>query len=183
MGRRTKRQKQEFNFPTQDISDAELNSVSSAPKSSTEHWQKDAEEKGKQLSAVASIPEVFRPDQVEFIFDVLAIVLSFIYSQILKYDFKVIHEELAFDKEMKERLSIPLARICSKYAPSEWAGMTAEIELCTTMGIWMVAGFGRAKDAVQRDKNAKAQAAQQRHSNRVTQIPTPQQEEVSAIPL
>jgi hypothetical protein len=185
MGRKRKKEKQQFSFPTQDTTDQEFDAIVDGEKvssSSADHWKKNAEEKGKQAAAVANIPEIFRPDQVSFIFDILAIVLSFIYSQILKYDFKVIHEELAFDAEQKERLSIPLARICSKYAPSEWAGMTAEIELCCVIGVWMVAGFGRAKQAVAKDQQEKARATQQRRQ--VAQMPQQQQEqEPAAIPL
>jgi hypothetical protein len=183
MGRKRK-QRQTINFPTQDTTDAELNAVVDGERVSTsgaDHWKKDAEEKGKHVAAVANIPEIFTPEQVSFIFDILAIVLSFIYSQLLKYDFKVIHAELSFEAEQKERLSVPLARICSKYAPSEWAGMTAEIELICVLGVWAVSGFGRAKQAVQKDQRERAEKA--RPVNRVTQMPAQQQEEVGAIPL
>jgi hypothetical protein len=185
MGRKRK-QRQTINFPTQDTTDAELNAVVDGERvstSSADHWKQDAEEKGKQVAAVANIPEIFTPDQVSFIFDILAIVLSFIYSQLLKYDFKVIHQELSFEPDQKERLSIPLARICSKYAPSEWAGMTAEIELICVLGVWAVSGFGRAKQSVEKDKREKMHAAEQHRRNPVTQVPQQQQEEVGAIPL
>jgi hypothetical protein len=144
----------------------------------SDRWQ--TEEKEKQVAAAAKIPEIFEPHQVAFVFDVLAMILSFIYSYILKYDFKIIFAELSFEEDQKIRMSKPLARICSKYAPSEWAGMTAEIELVTTLGVWMVAGFGRAKQAVQKDQQEKARTAQEKNRNRVTQMP---QAEPAAIPL
>lgn len=105
----------------------------------------NAKEKGKIADAVKEIPEIFSPEQVAWLFDAYAAILSFTYSLLLKIDYKAISEELEFDTDDKERMSKPLARILSKYCPSEWAGMSAEIELITGLGIWTVASFGRAK--------------------------------------
>lgn len=111
-----------------------------------DNLEQDATEKEKVKRAAALIPEIFKPEQVEWVFDVYVGILSFAYSLALKVDFKEINDELEFSKEQKEGLSKPLANILSKYAPSEWAGRTDEIQLITMMGIWTVTSFKRAKN-------------------------------------
>ena len=124
-----------------------------------ENLEQDAAEKEKVRKAAAAIPEIFTPEQVEWVFDGYVAILSFVYSLALKTDFSAIQEELSFSKEQKESLSKPLAKICSKYAPSEWAGMTAEIQLVTMLGVWTVASFQRAKN-VQRALDEKKKDAE-----------------------
>lgn len=111
-----------------------------------EKLSQDAEEKERVKKAAAAIPEIFTPEQVVWLLDAYVAILSFVYSLVLKADFKAIQDELNFSKEQKEDLAKPLAKICSKYAPSEWAGMTAEIQFITMMGVWTVASFQRAKN-------------------------------------
>jgi hypothetical protein len=106
----------------------------------------NAAEKEEVKKAAATIPEIFTPEQVAWVFDVYVGIISFVYSLVLKCDFKAIQEELEFTAEQKDAMAIPLAKICSKYAPSEWAGMTAEIQLIMTLGIWTVASFQRARN-------------------------------------
>jgi len=95
--------------------------------------------------AAAAIPEIFTPGQVEWVFDAYTAVLSFLYSLTLKTDFEAIQTELEFSQSQKEMMAKPLAKICSKYAPSEWAGMTDEIQLVTMLGLFTVSSFKRAK--------------------------------------
>lgn len=111
-----------------------------------EELRGNAAEKEDVKKAAAAIPEIFTPEQVEWVFDVYVGILSFIYSLILKTEFDAIQKELEFDKDQKKSLSVPLAKVCSKYAPSEWAGMTAEIQLITMMGIYTVSSFQRARN-------------------------------------
>lgn len=111
-----------------------------------EELRDNAEQKEQVKKAAAAIPEIFTPEQVVWVFDVYVGILSFVYSLILKCDFKAINDELEFTKEQKESLAVPLAKVCSKYAPSEWAGATAEIQLITMLGVWTVASFQRARN-------------------------------------
>lgn len=111
-----------------------------------EELRDNAAQKEDVKKAAAAIPEIFTPEQVAWVFDVYVGILSFIYSLILKCDFKAINDELEFTKEQKDSLAVPLAKVCSKYAPSEWAGATAEIQLITMLGVWTVASFQRARN-------------------------------------
>lgn len=110
-----------------------------------ERIREDAAEKENVKKAVEAIPEIFKPEQVEWCFDVYVGILSFVYSLILKVDFKDINDELEFTKDQKELMSKPLANILSKHAPAEWAGRTDEIQLITTLGLFTVMSFKRAK--------------------------------------
>lgn len=105
----------------------------------------DAAVKEKVKAAAAAIPEIFTPEQVEWVFDAYVGILCFAYSIILKIDFMALWDELKLDDELKKQLSKPLAKICSRYAPAKWAGHTPEIELLTMMGIWTVSSFKRAR--------------------------------------
>jgi hypothetical protein len=143
MGRRSKI-KQAFAFPVDSESlDAAV------PSSSPEVDKVVSESKKKKeiQSAVAAIPEIFTPEQVVWVFDVYVAILSFVYSLVLKSDFKAISSELSMEEAEKQTMAKPLARVLSKYAPSEWAGMQPEIELITCMGIWTVTSYKRAQSA------------------------------------
>lgn len=109
----------------------------------------DAKEKKKVLEAAREIPEIFSPEQVEWLFDAYAGILSFIYSIVLKTDFTALWEELKFDDDIKKSLSKPLSKICSKHAPASWAAHTAEIELLTMLGVWTATSFKRARNVQQ----------------------------------
>lgn len=106
----------------------------------------NANAKRETSKAAAEIPEIFTSDQVEWVFDAYVAIICFIYSLLLKTDYKALETELKFDEDVKKQMAKPLAKICSKYAPSAWAGMTAEIELIMTLSVWTVASFGRAKN-------------------------------------
>lgn len=120
--------------------------------------EENAAEKEKVKRAMAAIPEIFTPEQVEWVFDAYVAILSFVYSIALKTDFDAIQTELEFSKEQKEMLSKPLARICSKYAPPSWAGMSAEIQLVTMLGVWTVASFQRARNVARAQEEKKRDA-------------------------
>jgi hypothetical protein len=124
----------------------------------------DAKEKENILEAAKKIPEIFTAKQVKWVFDAYVAVLCFVYSIALKTDFSALQDELAFSEEQKDSLAEPLAKICSKYAPSSWAGMSAEIELVTMMGVWTVASFQRARNV------AKAQEEKKRDAERTQPV-------------
>jgi hypothetical protein len=124
----------------------------------------DAKEKERIKEAVAGIPDIFSPEQVAWCFDAYVAILCFVYSIVLKTDFKALQKELEFSEEQKAIMAKPLARICSKYAPSTWAGMAAEIELITTLGIWTVSSFQRAKNV------AVAETEKQKDANRTKPV-------------
>jgi hypothetical protein len=123
-----------------------------------DNLEQDAAEKEKVKKAAAAIPEIFTPEQVVWVFDAYVAILSFVYSLALKTDFSAIQKELEFSTEQKEGLAKPLAKICSKYAPSEWAGATAEIQLITMLGVWTVASFQRAKNVARAEEEKKKDA-------------------------
>jgi hypothetical protein len=142
-------------FPIDDPSVIEVNSPAVSV-------TQDAQEKERIASAVAKVPEIFTPEQVAWLFDAYAALLSFTYSLLLKVDYKAISEELEFSESEKEHMSKPLARILSKYCPTEWAGMSAEIELITGLGIWTVSSFARAKNVAVKQAEEKRQKNQTR---------------------
>ena len=123
---------------------------------------KNLSDKKTIAEAVAEVPEIFSPEQVAWLFDAYAALLSFVYSILLKLDYKAISEELEFSESEKEHMSKPLARILSKYCPSSWAGMSAEIELITGLGIWTVSSFARAKNVGEKLKEEKRKQNQTR---------------------
>jgi hypothetical protein len=131
---------------------------SDSTSSAVENLEQDAADKKKVKEAAAAIPEIFTPEQVVWCFDAYVAILSFVYSLVLKVDYKAIQDELEFSPEQKEQMAKPFAKICSKYAPSEWAGMTAEIQLVTMLGVWTVASFQRARNVqktlVEKEKDA-----------------------------
>jgi hypothetical protein len=108
-------------------------------------FERDATEKRDVKKAVAEIPEIFKPEAVAWLFDVYVGIVSFVYSLVLKVEFKEISEELEFTEEQKNELAKPLARILSRHAPASWAAHSDEIQLLTQMGIWTVVSFKRAK--------------------------------------
>lgn len=121
----------------------------------SERIEEDAKEKEGVKKAVEAIPEIFTPDGVKWVFDVYVGLISFIYSLLLKVDFKEINDELKFEEDQKDQLAIPLAKILSKHAPASWAGSTAEIQLITMMGVWTVASFQRARNVQRKAEEAK----------------------------
>lgn len=157
MGRRRKNEKQKFSFPSieQDaLTDAEIDAgISGVTPSGTAATQAKQNIAKKEIKkSVDEIPEIFTADQVVWMFDVYTAIISFGFSVALKCEYKPIFEELQFDADAKMHMAKPLAKICSKYAPTEWAGMSAEIELVMTLGIYTVAGFGRAKYIADQEK-------------------------------
>lgn len=118
----------------------------------------DAKEKKKVLEAVKEIPEIFSPEQVEWLFDAYAGILSFVYSIILKTDFNALWEELKFPDDVKKSVSKPLAKICSKHAPASWAAHTSEIEVLTMLGVWTATSFKRARTVQQEQLKKKIDA-------------------------
>jgi hypothetical protein len=111
--------------------------------------------KGKDLP---EIPEIFQPEQVAWVFNAYVGILSFIYSIILKMPWDVIFEELKFDDDVANDMAKPLARICSKHAPSEWAGMTDEIQLISQLGIYTAMSFKRVKMVQEKEAQKKLDA-------------------------
>jgi hypothetical protein len=124
----------------------------------------DAKNKKEILEAAGEIPDIFTKENVKWVFDLYVALLCFAYSIALKAEFSALQDELSFDEEQKDSLAVPLAKICSKYAPSEWAGMAAEIQLVTMMGVWTVASFQRARNV------AKAQEEKKRDAERTQPV-------------
>lgn len=146
----------------------------STPAATAERLTSDAADKKSIAAAAKEIPVIFKPEQVEWVFDAYVAILCFTYSIILKTDYSALETELKFDKEEKEMMAKPLAVICSKYCPAQWAGMSAEIQLITSLSIWTVASFKRAKTVAQAEKE------KERTKNR-TQAVAPMQRAATEI--
>lgn len=134
--------------------------------------ESDAKQKKDVKKSADAVPEIFRPEQVAWVFDVYVVALSFIFSITLKADYKIIHDELKFEDAEKDAMAKPLARIASRYAPTAWAGMTAEIELITTLGIWSVTSFRRAQMVATADRERKQK---EKNASTVSHMPRNQQ--------
>lgn len=160
MGRKPK---QRFSFPTAAPS-GPLDAVSKNAEEALKNAEKNAEEKKEIKKADNSVPQIFTADQVAFVFDVYVALLCLIYSFLFKCKFESLWEELSFDEREKLDLAKPLAHIASKYAPSTWAGMTAEIELITRMGIWSVASLKRASNVAATERRKKEEEEQRRRA-------------------
>lgn len=119
-------------------------SVGNMPQAAAE-LQDDAAKKEAVRNAAAAVPEIFTAEQVIWAFDVYVGLLCLIYSYALKTDFDALQKELEFTQEQKELMAKPLAKICSKYAPPEWAGKTDEIQLITMLGVFTVTSYQRAR--------------------------------------
>jgi hypothetical protein len=190
-----RRRRQAVHFPSAEqssppISDAELDAEidgvadagnrreSNAPqpskKSSFEKLKEETDKKKQNVAAIKEIPVIFTAEDVVWVFDVYVGLICFVFSILLRCDFKIIYEELELDAAVKEAWAKPLAKIASKYAPAEWAGMTAEIQLICGMGLWTAAAFGRSKIIAEKEKQRKED--EKRHPrNTVTAMPnTPQ---------
>lgn len=124
--------------------------------------QDNAAKKEEVKKAAAAIPEIFTPKDVIWLFDVYTTLISFLYSMALKTDMDAIEKELEFSQEQKELMAEPLARIFSKYAPPEWAGKTAEIQLVVMLGVWTSMSYKRAKNVAQVEKEKKRDAERTR---------------------
>lgn len=195
MGRRklseTKKVNQENNFPSEVeksldelFEDGNGNGVTTTaqvkPQYKTptaEKIKRDAKLKKEITEASKEIPQIFSPEQVMFVFDAYVAILSFGYSIVLKTEYKLIYDELQFPDDAKEMMAKPLAKICSKYAPSEWAGMQAEIELISMMGLFTVMSFSRAKSVAEKEQQRIVESQRKRNS------PMAQPSEVKNIPV
>jgi hypothetical protein len=180
MGRKAK---QKFNFPSADqppaetasLTDAELDAQIDCAESEkadakTDRIIKDARKKKQAAQAVKEIAPIFTADQLKWVPNFYAALLAFILSFVLKYDYEVIFDAIKFDDEQSLALANPLARIASKYAPSEWAAMTAEIEICMALGMYSVRAYGSAKNAIEADRKRKQQMETQRPQSRQPEI-------------
>jgi len=179
---RPRKNRAAFSFPSEKepvLSDAELDAQIDGTEKTVAEIKKDSSKKAAVAQAIKEIPQIFTPEQVAFLFDIYAGGLCFIYSFIFKCDFKPLFEELKFDEQEKLTLAKPLAKIASKYAPSEWAGMTAEIELCASMGMYTVMSFKRAEIVAKREKEKKAESHTKCDSARRMPQSQPQQEAVA----
>lgn len=157
--------------PRKDAADIAASAAAAFPASDTDAIpvapaiSDDAKEKKKVLEAVKEIPEIFTPEQIEWVFDAYVGILCLVYCNILKTDFMALWEELKFDDETKKSLSKPLAKICSKHAPASWAANTAEIEIVMMLGVWTASSFKRAKNVQQ------AQLEKKRDAERTQPMP------------
>lgn len=124
----------------------------------------DAEEKRKVAEAAKHIPEIFSPSDVIWCFDVYVALLCFLYSMALKVPFDALENELSFSQDQKELMAVPLSKICSKYAPAEWAAKKDEIQLIVMLGVYTAS-------SVQRARNVAKQIAEEKKRNEEKTVP------------
>lgn len=162
----------EVRAAVQDISFPTIDDPATIP--AEENIRTDAEQKRRVAAAAKEIPDIFEPEQVEWVFNIYVSILCFVYSIILKVDIELLAEELKFTPEETALMAKPLAKICSKYAPAEWAGMSAEIQLITSLGVWTVMSFKRAQKVVEKEEEKKRDRTRTRA---VDPMPRPMREE------
>jgi hypothetical protein len=153
-----RKRKQKFAFPSQDqpaadaaINDREIDLEIDGSKNLIPQniWTRVDSDKKSNITP-AEIPQIFTPEQVTWIFDAYVGLISLLFAFLLKYEFKIIFQELQFDAEDKMNFAKPLSRIISKHSPASWAQHSDEIQLIGAMGIWTAASFGRAKLAIRK---------------------------------
>jgi hypothetical protein len=118
----------------------------------------DAAKKKEVLEAINKIPEIFTPADVKWCFDVYVGILCFVYSIVLKCDFKALQKELEFTDEQKDMMAVPLAKIASKTVPASWASLKNEFQLIGMLGIYTVTSFKRAQNVAKEEAEKKATA-------------------------
>lgn len=166
MGRRPKSKVQDFSFPLVEsaVTDAELDASIDSADDKGKELKEDAQRKKEISKAIKEMPQIFSAEQVAWVFTAYVMLLSFAYSYVLKSDYEAIFAELDIDERTKMEMAKPLAKIASKYAPANWAGMTDEIQLISQVGIYTATSFGRAKLIVQREQEKKQRQASERRN-------------------
>lgn len=117
------------------------------PESAVISEDSKAEEKYKGLSADADFtrkaglsgdsekkPEVtvipnFKPEDLLIVIDLYAVILSFIFSSILKTKFDVVYKICKFDEDQRKVVSEFAAPVVGKYFPTDWLPYLPEIKL------------------------------------------------------
>jgi len=143
------RKRQKSAFPeNQTGSPAESSPVSAAV-------EQENEKKRKLLEEEKKIPVVFTAKDVSFVVTGYIIFLAFIFSVVLKCEFKSIHDEIKLDENETMGIAEPLAVVVSKHAPAEWAGMKAEIGLATMLGMITLAKLRSAQQIADKEHKRK----------------------------
>ena len=166
---RPRKKRQVYDFPNKPSLDPSAVNEFVASGDTAERIKNDATRKQQVAEAVREIPEIFEPEQIEGLLDVYSVILAFLFSVVLKAPFDIIHPAIKMDNDFKKSVSKPLAKLLSKLAPVEWAGMKDEIQVGIAVIIYSAASFGHAKSAVAKWKEESAQ--RQNPRNRVTQTP------------
>lgn len=120
--------------------------------------EENAAEKNKVLDAVNKIPDIFTPEDVAWFFDVYVGLLCYVYSIVLKTDFKALYDELEFKDSQKKDMAVPLSKILSKTVPASWAGLKNEIQLIGMLGVYTVVSFKRAQMVANKEVEKKKDA-------------------------
>lgn len=141
---------------------------STIPEADILRIKKSAKSKKDIQEVIKEIPEIFTPDQVKFVFDLYTGILAFVFSLVLNTEFSPIFDELKFEDDAKDVMAKPLAKICSKYAPNEWAGMQAEIELIAMLGLYTITSFSRAKNVAEKEAKKLQEENRKRQQQRNT---------------
>lgn len=168
------------------MTDAELDAAIDGDVSASASFNKTAESARRKKAAadlVKQIPEIFTPEQVVWVFDVYVGLICFVFSLLLKTEFKALHDELKLDEDVKILWAKPLARVASKYAPTEWAGMTAEIELIACLGLWTATAFGRAQNVAKKEAEKAELSKRATARNPVTVADAAHRERAVGVPV
>lgn len=86
----------------------------------------ESEEK-KPLDVV--VLPTFKPEDLLIVIDLYSVIISFIFSQVLKTKFDVVYKICKFDDDQKKVVSEFAAPVAAKYFPTDWLPYLPEIKL------------------------------------------------------
>lgn len=95
----------------------------------TEFQKKAGLETEETKKVEVEVIAIIKPEDLLIVIDFYAIVLTFIFSQILKARFEVIYKICKFDDDQKKVVSIYAAPVVAKYFPTDWIPYLPEIKL------------------------------------------------------
>lgn len=97
--------------------------------SSDPNFQKKAGLENSETKKVDVEVIVLTPKDLLVVIDLYAIVISFIFAQILKTKFEVVYNICKFDDDQKKVVSEFAAPVAAKYFPTDWLPYLPEIKL------------------------------------------------------
>lgn len=90
----------------------------------------------------------FKPEDLLIVIDFYAVVLAFIFSQVLKAKFDMVHKICKFDDDQRKVVSECLSPVVGKYFPQDWIEYLPEIKLGLCLVGITTAKFTQVMEAV-----------------------------------
>lgn len=82
-----------------------------------------------EKTAEVVVAVVIKPEDLLVVIDLYAIIISFIFAQILKTKFEVVYKICKFDEDQRKVVAEYAAPVCGKYFPTDWIPYLPEIKL------------------------------------------------------